>query len=395
MSRRIPTLRNECRNDNDHLPYLPNEIIAYIISTVPPTEIVVLRWIGVNSGFDKIVEMHIRKLRTLNVCEDFIWQFIRSDLLKGGTEHHPLSSSHKRLLKLLMKRCFTYLVELVTPIALFSQMHSILEETSSEDHFFLAMPHLEKVTIQIGDEWGRLLISHNFDNLKISRKFCGRLVEVNLDVKVSDTESITCSGFRSLIRYILEVVTPKTVWNLTLEDCTTSGQGYCGPADLNRTRNKTFICYVRTLLDLRVTINRLTLLDRRKISPYMMVMSLPKRRSIYMYPEFKRCRELFVCYDIGLIAPLFAHQNDRFTSLRIFEVEESHVFYKKDLLEYLSNAPRSRYVVWRPSFMRARSDHRADGLSVVCVQCIEESIRLWFVSPVIVPMRYLRDKGNT
>ncbi|VDK52414.1 unnamed protein product [Cylicostephanus goldi] len=107
----------------------------------------------------------------------------------------------------------------------------------------------------------------------------------------------------------------------------------------NGTRAAVFISYVRTLIDLGVTINRLTLLDKRKVSPYMMVMCQSKRRSIYMYPEFKRCRELFVCYDIGLIAPIFAHEDDRFTSLRVFEVDESHVLYKRDLLEYLSNAP--------------------------------------------------------
>ncbi|PIO71993.1 hypothetical protein TELCIR_06093, partial [Teladorsagia circumcincta] len=129
------------------------------------------------------------------------------------------------------------------------------------------------------------------------------------------------------------------IWNLTLEDCTSNGQGYYGPSDMNRCRNKVFITYVRVLLDLGVTINRLTLLDRRKISPYMMIMSLNKRRSLYMYPEFKCCRELFVCYDIGLIAPVFAHENDRFLSLQIFEVDESHVLYKRDLLEYLSSAP--------------------------------------------------------
>ncbi|KIH49500.1 hypothetical protein ANCDUO_20425 [Ancylostoma duodenale] len=75
-------------------------------------------------------------------------------------------------------------------------------------------------------------------------------------------------------------------------------------------------------------------------------MSLNKRRSIYMYPEFKRCRELFVCYDIGLVAPIFAHENDRFTSLQVFEVDESHVLYKRDLLEYLSSAPSKLLFFW-------------------------------------------------
>ncbi|VDM56378.1 unnamed protein product [Angiostrongylus costaricensis] len=245
MPQRSPILRcSSGGSDDDRLPNLPDEIIAHIVSMVSPTETVALRWIGVNSGFDEVVEEHLKRSTTLNVCEDFIW-----------------------------------------------------------------------------------------------RKLCGCLTEVNLHVKISDSESVTCCGFRSLVRYLLEVTNSQTIWNLTLEDCTTSGQGYQGLADLTRNRNKSFICYVRTLLDLNTTINRLTLLDRRKISPYMMITSPHKRRSIYMYPEFKCCRELFVCYDIGLIAPQFAHHNDSFTSLRIFEVDESHVFYKKDLLEYLSNAP--------------------------------------------------------
>ncbi|KAJ1346083.1 hypothetical protein KIN20_000770 [Parelaphostrongylus tenuis] len=336
MPQRLPIIRccSSEENGDDRLPMLPDEIIANIVSKISPTEIVTQGWIGVSTGFDSVVEEHLKRSTTLDVCEDFIWKFLRAELLRG----FPLSSSHKRLLELLMKRCFTHLRSLTTPIALFSQVHFILEE-KEPDHSDQVMPHLKNLTVQIGEQWGPLLISHNYDNLKICRKLCGRLAEVNLHVKVSDSEIVTCCGFRSLVLYLLEVTTPQTIWNLTLEDCTTGGQGYHGPTDLSRSRNKTFICYVRTLLDLNVSINRLTLLDRRKVSPYMMVMSLQKRRSIYMYPEFKRCRELFVCYDIGLIAPLFAHQNDKFTSLRIFEVDESHVFYKRDLLEYLSNAP--------------------------------------------------------
>lgn len=338
MPQHPPILRC-CSSERNHddggrLPNLPDEIIANIVSKISPTEIVTRGWIGVSSGFDSVAEVHLRRSTTLDVCSDFIWQLLRSELQTG----HSLCSSHKRLLILLMKRYFRHLKKLTTPIALFSQVHLILEEIEP-DLPDLVMSHLKSLTIQIGEEWGPLLISHNFDNLKICRKLCGRLTQVSLHVKVSDSEIVSCCGFRSLVIYLLEVTNSQTIWNLTLEDCTTSGQGYYGPADLSRYRNKTFICYVRTLLDLNVTINRLTLLDRRKISPYMMVMSLQKRRSIYMYPEFKRCRELFVCYDIGLIAPLFAHQNDSFASLRIFEVDESHVFYKRDLLEYLSNAP--------------------------------------------------------
>ncbi|XGW10812.1 hypothetical protein V3C99_012369 [Haemonchus contortus] len=321
-------------SEGENLPSLPDEIIAHIISNISPTEIITSQWFGINSGFDYIVNEHIKKCKYLNACEDFIWRYLQSELLRGNR----IWPSHKNLLILLMKRCFFYLHELIVPIAMFTEIHSILESTCTSDPATAAMPQLERITVHIGEEWGKLLISHTYDNLKI-RPLCAYLSEVNLDVKLSDVEVVTCSGFRSLVRYFLEMTDSNTIWNLTLEDCTSNGQGYYGPSDMNRCRNKVFISYVRILLDLGVAINRLTLLDRRKVSPYMMIMSLNKRRSLYMYPDFKRCRELFVCYDIGLVAPLFAHENDRFLTLRIFEVDESHVLYKSDLLEYLSTAP--------------------------------------------------------
>ncbi|KAK5970065.1 hypothetical protein GCK32_003261 [Trichostrongylus colubriformis] len=338
-----PIWRCEQQNgDGDNLPSLPDEIIAHIISTVSPTEIITLKWFGINSGFDHVVNEHIRKCTSLNICEDFIWQYLQSELIQAG----QLSPSHRSLLHLLMMKSFCHLQELIVPIAIFSEVHSTLEGMCSVGPTAVAMPQLSKISVHIGEEWGKLLISHNYDNLKI-RPLCTYLSEVNLDLKLSDVEIVTCCGFRSLVRYFMEMTDSNTVWNLTLEDCTSSGQGYYGPTDMNRCRNKVFISYVRVLLDLGLTINRLTLLDRRKISPYMMIMSLNKRRSLYMYPEFKRCRELFVCYDIGLIAPIFAHENDRFLSLRIFEVDESHVLYKKDLLEYLSSAPSHFFVEHR------------------------------------------------
>lgn len=54
---------------------------------------------------------------------------------------------------------------------------------------------------------------------------------------------------------------------------------------------------------------------------------------------FQNCKEIEICYDIGLVAPVFAHENDRFPTLTTVEVHESHVLYKADLLDYLRNAP--------------------------------------------------------
>uniref|UniRef100_A0A1I7WXN2 F-box domain-containing protein n=1 Tax=Heterorhabditis bacteriophora TaxID=37862 RepID=A0A1I7WXN2_HETBA len=291
-----PILR--CSYSYGNLPCLPDELIETIISMYSPTELVAFGWNQVNRGFAEIIDKKLRRCTTFCVCEDTMWQFFKPAL------------------------------------------HGVQFLFESESYYETAsmLSSLEKITVQIGDEWGPLTLSQNFDNLKIAKTMCHSLSEVNVDVKVSDKEDVTCCGLRELVRYLMEVTSSKTIWNLTLEDCTVQGQGWFGPTDLNRCRNKAFICYVRTVLDLGVSINRLTLLDKRKTSPYMLVMSGSKRRTIYMYPEFKRCRELFVCYDIGLVAPSFAHENDRFDSLQVIEVDESHVLYKADLLEYLKNA---------------------------------------------------------
>lgn len=47
-------------------------------------------------------------------------------------------------------------------------VHSILERDYTNG-FECVMPKLERITVQIGEDWGRLLVAHNFDNVKISK----------------------------------------------------------------------------------------------------------------------------------------------------------------------------------------------------------------------------------
>lgn len=150
----------------------------------------------------------------------------------------------------------------------------------------VAFTNLTKLTIQIGAECGGLTLSHNFENLKASSSLCKTLQEINLDIVLSDNEDVTCAGFRELLRFLKEISYKLTVWNIRLSDNTTTGQGWSGPANLNRYRNKMFICYIRTMMDLSLQINQLELVDKRKASPYMLVMA-HGRRTIYMFPEFK------------------------------------------------------------------------------------------------------------
>ena len=52
----------------------------------------------------------------------------------------------------------------------------------------------------------------------------------------------------------------------------------------------------------------------------------------------QNCRSLFVRYDIGVVAPTFAHEKDRFLKLEVVDIAESHVLYKNDMLAFLTNA---------------------------------------------------------
>ncbi|PAV76597.1 hypothetical protein WR25_26487 [Diploscapter pachys] len=321
----------------DSLPMLPDEVLEMIIDQNSPTELVAFGWDSVNRGFASAVRRSLQSRTRFCVPHDPIWAFYKNAISSGCISTNAM---HEKLMTLLIQKYFIYVEDMVMPIALFSYLQSVIaklqEEFPKSQKF---MPKLKTLTIQIGGEWGPLTLSQNFNDLKIALRLCNALQEINLDILLTDEEQVTCCGLRELSRFLMEIADEKTKWNVVLEDHTLCGQGYFGPLEMNRCRNKAFICQVRALLDVGVPLNRLVLLDRRKPSPYMLVMPNAKRRSLYMYPEFKLCHELVVCYDIGLVAPIFAHENEQFGQLEIFEVDESHVLYKKDLLEYLGNAP--------------------------------------------------------
>ncbi|CAD6195318.1 unnamed protein product [Caenorhabditis auriculariae] len=329
-----------CRCPRVPIYQLPDEVIEMILSHITPTELVAYGWDRVSSSFAAAIHRNLCSKTYFSFKDDIIWKFFRN-----GSKRNV-----EKVLALLTRKYLCQVHELSIPISMFSYMHSLLEKrpwlaatsgiacSARLPQPGVAFTNLSKISIQIGSDFGDLSLSDDFANLRIPAIMCKVLKEVNLNVSLSNDGEVTCAGFRELVRYLADVTHESTTWNLTLQDFTTAGQVWYGPAQLNRQRNRSFICYVRALLELGITINRLELIDRLKISPYMLVMSNTKRRSIYMYPEFKNCRQLFVCYDIGMIAPIFSHENDHFDDLTFFEVDESHVLYKADLLEYLSNA---------------------------------------------------------
>ncbi|CAI2324337.1 unnamed protein product [Caenorhabditis sp. 36 PRJEB53466] len=344
---RLPVVRTHPSEDG--LPQLPDEIIEMIVASVLPSEIVAYGWDRVSRSFSTFVHRHLCARTYFCALHDPLWELYKATSLG----YDP--AKFDKLLVLLIKKYLCQVEDIVLPVALFSYIQHLLQRhphvaaTSGTACNFrfpqpgVAFTNLSKLTIQVGGECGGLTLSHNFENLQTSSSLCKTLAEINLDLLLSDNENVTCAGFRELLRFLKEISCNSTLWNVRLSDDTTSGQGWSGPANLNRYRNKMFICYIRTMLDLSLSINQLELMDKRKASPYMLVMA-HGRRTVYMFPEFKRCRSLVICYDIGLIAPSFSHENDRFDDLVRFEVAESHVLYKADLLEYLKTAHKLREV---------------------------------------------------
>lgn len=351
-------LQRELRSDS--LPSLPSEIIEYILSFISPSQLVASGWSRVSQGFGDLIVCRVKKSSKVDVTQDAeLYDFFKPTISCSFISSFPVQ---ERLLRLLSRNFFPHITELAVPIGFFAHLHSVSQSGAG------ALRSVEKLSLKIGGEYGPLTVAkQHFDHLSSAKTLFGSntLQEINMEVVVADGEGVTCCGIRELIRFMREVVDASTVWNLKLVDWTLLGQGWFGPADLTRYRNQAFVCYLRTLIDLGVRVNTLALVDERKPSPYMLIMRGSKHRAMYMYPEFKNCRSLFIRYDVGVVAPTFAHEGDRFDRIETVDLAESHVLYKGDLLQYFRNAPNLNRlrVILPASWLR-----RTSGCSLKCFE---------------------------
>uniref|UniRef100_A0A8R1E0F4 Uncharacterized protein n=1 Tax=Caenorhabditis japonica TaxID=281687 RepID=A0A8R1E0F4_CAEJA len=339
---RLPIVR-QSENHPDGLPQLPDEIIEFIISKCLPSEIVAYGWDQVSHPLAAYIHRQLCNSTHFCALRDPLF-----DLYQTTSFGYDVRKFDKFFV-LLIKKYLCQVESMVLPVSLFSHLQRVLNaypflaSTSGTACQFrlpqpgVALTHLKTLTIHIGSEWGGLTLSHNFENLKTPSTLCNTLHTINLSITLSDNEDVTCAGFKELLRFLKEISCDSTMWNITLNDNTTSGQQWSGPVNLARYRNKRFITYVRAMIDLSLPINQLSLFDTRKAFPFMNLIT-SCRRTIYMFPEFKRCRRLVMSYDIGMIAPNISNENDKFGELTKLKVNESHVLYKSELLEYLKSA---------------------------------------------------------
>ncbi|ETN76281.1 hypothetical protein NECAME_11787 [Necator americanus] len=90
-------------------------------------KLIALRWIGISTGFDRIVEEHIENTSSLSVYEDFLWRHLHQEILTDN----QLCRSHQNLLRLVIVRYFRHIREFGVPIAFFTHMLHIARSVAA------------------------------------------------------------------------------------------------------------------------------------------------------------------------------------------------------------------------------------------------------------------------
>ncbi|MCP9263916.1 hypothetical protein DINM_007276 [Dirofilaria immitis] len=291
--------------ENMNVTDLPDEIIELICSYISPVQLCLSRWNMVSKGFSDMLRQIYANLHELNTITGQDSKFFEQFCL-------PEANENKVILQYIIK---------FNPI--------------------LLMRKLRFLHISLGDNYGTLNCNHILCDFALARKFTDKLKFVDLSVTLSSEKEkyITCYNFQRLIRFLMEMTgNTAGTWSLCLKDKTKRAQGWFCPSELSSYRAISFIAYVRTILEMGISLHTLELVDELKMSPYMIVMKR-RRRFLYMYDEYKQCKNLIIRYDVGIVAPMLPNVDEKYCRLQQVEVIASHVLYKDDFLKYLSLAP--------------------------------------------------------
>ncbi|EFO20576.1 hypothetical protein LOAG_07915 [Loa loa] len=316
---------------------LPDEIIEQICSYVSPVQLCLSGWDRVSKGFRDMLQQIYQSFRVLNTITGQDCKFFEQFCLPQAYDDEILT----RKLEIVIRNIFLHVTMLTVSAGTLCAVLRYIVKFEP----ILLMPKLRFLHILLGDKCGVLTNSHVFSNFTVARKFVNELKFLELSVTLSpDSEKfITCCSFRKLLRFLMEITGNTGTWSLCLKDKTKRAQGWFCPSELSSYRVIAFIAYVRTVLELGISLHTLQLIDELKISPYMMVMK-KRRRFLYMYDEYRQCENLILCYDIGIIAPSFPPIDDKYYQLQQVEIISSHVLYKDDFLKYLSLASNIKVV---------------------------------------------------
>ncbi|CAJ0959694.1 unnamed protein product, partial [Mesorhabditis belari] len=308
---------------------LPPEIIEKILEQISSIEILSEKWDLVSRTFRRLIQRILSKRTIFDTTQKENTLFF-NDLHSPGSSHESWA-----LLRNLSQRQFIYVTHLQTDIATLRKIQS---------HSHECFQSLQSISVDTGraNEWANQSTTcscYSFDELVNQCLFSStRLVHIQLHIRL--TSSRDCSSLcevRELARCLNEKTTDYASWEVQFHDSTLEGQKWMSPVELCRAGDRSAVVYLRALDQLGIRITSLALIDDCKPSPYMLEGQKCKHRSLYMWNEFKKCQQLYIDYDIGLVATSFGAPPPLIKdSLSTVHLEQSHVLYIQEFLHYLS-----------------------------------------------------------
>lgn len=326
---------------------LPDEIIQEILKNVSTLQLIAFGWDSVSRGFRLLIHRILSKRSQFDTTCQENWPFFSA--FSAGNDVWL----HSKLLFLVAFKHFHNLKELCIDAATLRNVSGVFSLNS-----------LHSFRVKIGGIYG----GKKFGGSQFYQKFVNNCLSSvslsHISIEVTLTSGDDCSSveqFRDLVRSLSTKTTPQATWDLCFLDETKEGQKWLSPVQLCTHGDECVVSYVRVMQFLEIPIHRIKILDGHKISPYMLIGSITKRRSLYMWHEYKECEFLSIDYDIGMVSSNFGIGIHSFPNLKNLELQSSHVLYKKDFLEYLTNAPNlnSLCVVAPTSFPRRVSQCKA------------------------------------
>uniref|UniRef100_A0A914V055 F-box domain-containing protein n=1 Tax=Plectus sambesii TaxID=2011161 RepID=A0A914V055_9BILA len=324
---RCALLREECQQ----VALLPPEMIESIVDWMSPLALAESRWELVSKGFHQLMRGVYRRKTMLCSMKGpdaaFFRQFVDGECS---------DQQYRRLLR-LVQAVFPNIVHLQLEAGVFCALLQVLNKMTFPSTSPL-MPKLQKLSLLLGAPHGRLSLNTPLENFCLARRLASDLQSVAITVNVrDDSTDCTSCDLRRIARWLVELNGRTSSWDVDLRDWTANAQGWFSPSDVTALRDRSFIGLVRALMDVGAPIGSLALHDCLRQSPYMLIMTR-KQRALYMYDEFKMVQNLVIGYDIGIVAPAFAHL-ETFGKLQHVRLEYCHVLFKPDFVTYLQNAP--------------------------------------------------------
>lgn len=302
VAQMIPIQRDSSRPS---LPPIPDDIIYQLIDRIGPVQFLHSGWERVSRGFSSIID------RKLNIARRFDF---RSLLFDGLDISCPSISNF--CLSFIVSRLWN-IQEAIIPMSILMKLVQSPDES-------LRFPRLKSLTILINQDDNHLIASSalSFKERKTAKgtQLFTSIDELSLEIEVGDDFNLPHAEFRRFASFIKQI---SSEWNLRMVDGTTKGQGWCPPCEIFHKRESFFVTYVRSLSDMGVRLNRLSL-EECNGDP---------NKSIHMHHEYKKCNHLYVLYNIGFTASAV---DESFPSLKSITIKDQpHSL----LLIYFANAP--------------------------------------------------------